>query len=148
MELDIMAYDGQDPLELWSRYIQWVEENYPQGGKESDLLTVLEQCLEKLRDSVQYRNDPRLLDIYLRYLDLTENNAEWFSQLYGAGYFHKLASFYIHWADTLEECSNFREGTRIYQLGLQNKAEPSSKLEESFKHYQVIISPLSLVFTY
>lgn len=140
MELDIMAYDGPDPLELWSRYIQWVEENYPQGGKESDLLIVLEQCLEKLRDSSQYQSDPRLLDIYLRYLDLTENNAEWFNQLYGAGYFHKLSSFYIHWAETLEACSNFKEGTRIYKLGLQNGAEPINKLEESYKHYQARVA--------
>lgn len=143
MELDIMAYDGSDPLELWSRYIQWVEENYPQGGKESDLQMVLEQCLEKLRDSTQYQSDPRLLEIYLRYLDLTENNAEWYNQLYGAGYFHKLASFYIHWAETLEACSNFKEGTRIYMLGLQNKAEPLIKLEENFKHYQVCFQKIS-----
>lgn len=141
-----MAYDGPDPLELWNRYIQWLDENYPQGGKESDLLVVLEQCLEKLRDSSQYQSDPRLLDIYLRYLDLTENNAEWFNQLYGAGYFHKLSIFYIHWAETLEACSNFKEGTRIYKLGLQNNAEPTSKLEESYKHYQVNLHLLVSIF--
>lgn len=137
MELEIATYNGPDPLDLWSSYIQWVEENYPQGGRESDLLVVLEQCLEKLRDKDVYKSDRRLLEVYLRYLDLTERNSEWYSQLYGAGYFHRLAGFYIHWAETLESVNNFKEGTRVYQLGISNKAEPLHKLEESYKHYQV-----------
>ena len=132
-----MSYDGNDPLDLWNKYINWVEESYPQGGKEGDLLTILEKCLEKLRDWTQYKSDGRLLEVYLRYLDLTENNSEWFQQLYGAGYFHKLANFYGHWADVHEMNSNFKEGTKVYQLGIQNKAEPLVKLEEAFKHYQV-----------
>lgn len=81
-----MAYDGPDPLEPWYRYILWVEEHYPQGGKEGDLLTVLERCLEALRDSGQYKSDNRLLEVYLRYLDLTESNCEWFGQLVRKGY--------------------------------------------------------------
>ena len=138
LELAIMSYEGNDPLDLWNRYIQWVEENYPQGGKEGDLLTILEKCLEKLKDSTQYRSDHRLLDIYLRYLDLTDNNVEWFQMLYAGGYFHQLCTFYINWADKLEVSLNYKEATRVYQLGLQNNAEPASKLEESFKKYQVI----------
>lgn len=85
----------------------------------------------------RYHSDPRLLEVYLRYLDLTENSPEWFQQLYGAGYFHNLSCFYINWAEALESRYNFKEGTRVYQLGLENKAEPLAKLEESFKHYQV-----------
>ena len=41
-----MAYEGQDPLEQWTKYINWLEENYPKGGKEGDLLTVLEQVFQ------------------------------------------------------------------------------------------------------
>jgi len=43
LELSILAYEGQDPLEQWTKYINWLEENYPKGGKEGDLLIVLEQ---------------------------------------------------------------------------------------------------------
>lgn len=46
LELSIMAYEGQDPLEQWTKYINWLEENYPKGGKEGDLLTVLEQVFQ------------------------------------------------------------------------------------------------------
>ena len=134
-----MSYEGNDPLELWNHYIQWVEENYPQGGKEGDLLTILEKCLEKLKDSSQYQSDQRLLDIYLRYLDLTDNSVEWFQMLYAGGYFHQLSTFYINWAEKLEVSFNYKEATKVYQLGLQNNAEPSCKLDESFKKYQVPI---------
>ena len=132
-----MSYEGNDPLDLWNRYIQWVEENYPQGGKEGDLLTILEKCLEKLKDAPQYQSDQRLLDIYLRYLDLTDNSVEWFQMLYAGGYFHQLANFYINWAEKVEVGLNYKEATRVYQLGLQNHSEPANKLDECFKKYQV-----------
>jgi len=140
LELAIMSYEGNDPLELWNHYIQWVEENYPQGGKEGDLLTILEKCLEKLKDSSQYQSDQRLLDIYLRYLDLTDNSVEWFQMLYAGGYFHQLSTFYINWAEKLEVSFNYKEATKVYQLGLQNNAEPSCKLDESFKKYQARVA--------
>ena len=76
-----MAYDGADPLQPWHVYINWIDEHYPQGGKEGDLLKILEQCLEAVKDSEQYKSDQRLLEVYLRYLDLTESNGEWFNQL-------------------------------------------------------------------
>ncbi len=98
-----MSYDGQDPLDGWSRYIRWIDEAYPQGGSESGLLTVLEKCLEKVRGCHIYREDPRLLEVYLRYLDLTESSAESFQMLYAGGYFQKLATFYVTWADQLEQ---------------------------------------------
>lgn len=46
-----MAYEGHDPLEQWTKYINWLEENYPKGGKEGDLLTVLEQVFKILAQS-------------------------------------------------------------------------------------------------
>lgn len=88
-----MAYSGPDPLEPWHRYIQWIEENYPQGGKEGDLLNVLEGCLEALKGSVQYKSDGRLLEVYLRYLDLTESDAEYFNQLVTTRYILNLRMF-------------------------------------------------------
>jgi len=55
-----------------------------------------------------------------------------------AGYFHDLAVFYISWADAAEAANDFKEGTRIYELGMLKKAKPANKLEESYKLYQVI----------
>ena len=135
-----MSYNGDDPLEVWFRYIKWVEETYPQGGNESGLLTVLEKCLEKVRDHVEYQSDSRLLEVYLRYLDLTDSNVEWFQMLYAGGYFHKLAPFYINWADKLEGTCTYKEATKIYQLAFQNGAEPHSKLDECFKKYQARVA--------
>ncbi len=30
-ESDIAAYRGDDPLDLWRRYVKWVQESYPSG---------------------------------------------------------------------------------------------------------------------
>jgi len=76
-----MAYSGPDPLEPWLWYIQFVEKNYPRGVKDGDLLKVIGDCLEAMKGSVQYRSDGRLLEVHLRYLDLTERDVEYYNQL-------------------------------------------------------------------
>ena len=132
-----MAYEGDDPLDLWNRYVIWVEETFPQGGKEGDMLTILEKCLEHLRDNARYKNDQRFLDIYLRYMELSENNVEWYQMLFAGGYFHRLAGLYVSWAQLLEQANNFKEANKVFKLAFENKAEPHQKLDESFQKYQV-----------
>ena len=131
-----MSYEGDDPLDLWSCYISWVDESYPDGGKDGDLLVIVEKCLEKLRDMPVYQSDQRLLSVYLRYFDLTERNAEWFQMLYASGYFRKLADFYINWAEFVED-SDHKAANKIYQVGFENGCEPLQKIQDAHKKFQV-----------
>lgn len=48
-ESEIRFYAGNDPLDVWDRYINWTEQNYPQGGKESNMSTLLERAIEALQ---------------------------------------------------------------------------------------------------
>ena len=46
------SYSGPDPLSAWYEYIVWVEQTGRREGnlKTQDLKTLLEKCIEKLRD--------------------------------------------------------------------------------------------------
>ena len=55
------------------RYIEWLEQNFPKGGKESHLPQVLEACVEKFRNEKQYHNDARLIDIWIKFVSHNNN---------------------------------------------------------------------------
>lgn len=50
------------------RYIKWTEQTFPQGGKESNLSTLLEQAVTRFTDVEKYRNDPRYVDLWIKFV--------------------------------------------------------------------------------
>lgn len=58
------------------RYINWTEQNYPQGGKESNMSTLLERAVEALQGEKRYYNDPRFLSLWLKLVSLSEVPSE------------------------------------------------------------------------
>ncbi|CAG2122110.1 unnamed protein product, partial [Medioppia subpectinata] len=60
-ESELRTYNGSDLLSVYYDYIQWIEQNYPLGGNEANLKTLLEKCVEQFYSLEEYRNDTRLL---------------------------------------------------------------------------------------
>ncbi|GBP15577.1 hypothetical protein EVAR_71946_1 [Eumeta japonica] len=58
LEKEIHDYNGDDPLSAWYNYIEWIEQSFPSGGKESGLQEVLSKCLA--------RNTRKSDEIFLR----------------------------------------------------------------------------------
>ena len=56
-EEELRSYNGEDQLDPWYRYIQWVEQTYPKGGKEGQVHVIIEKCIKKFKGeaSVQVR---------------------------------------------------------------------------------------------
>jgi hypothetical protein len=48
-EEELREYSGEDPLDPWYRYIQWVEQSYPKGGKEGQVHVLIEKCIKKFK---------------------------------------------------------------------------------------------------
>lgn len=67
-EDNIHNYVGDDPLEPWYEYIQWVEQCCPKSGKESSLVELLEKCLSKFETDERYIQDRRMVKLYIRYV--------------------------------------------------------------------------------
>lgn len=67
-ESAIQNYVGDDPLELWYEYIQWVEQSYPRSGKETALTELLSKCLNQFENDERYNQDRRMIKLYIRYV--------------------------------------------------------------------------------
>lgn len=52
----------------YCRYIKWTEQTFPQGGKESNLTTLLERAVTRFTEEKLYHNDPRYVDLWIKFV--------------------------------------------------------------------------------
>ncbi|XP_073732887.1 mitotic checkpoint serine/threonine-protein kinase BUB1 beta isoform X1 [Callorhinus ursinus] len=139
-ESEIRFYTGNDPLDVWDRYINWTEQNYPQGGKESNMSTLLERAVEALQGEKRYYNDPRFLSLWLKLGHLCSEPLDTYSYLHSQGIGVSLAQFYISWAEEYEARENFKKADKIFQEGIQQKAKPLERLQSQHRQFQARVS--------
>ncbi|XP_040825448.1 mitotic checkpoint serine/threonine-protein kinase BUB1 beta [Ochotona curzoniae] len=144
-ESEIRFYSGNDPLDVWDRYISWTEQNYPQGGKESNMSTLLERAIEALQGDKRYYNDPRFLSLWLKLGHLCNEPLDMYSYLHSQEIGISLAQFYISWAEEYEARENFKKADMIFQEGIQRKAEPLERLQSQHRQFQARVSRQALL---
>ncbi|KFQ60364.1 Mitotic checkpoint serine/threonine-protein kinase BUB1 beta, partial [Pelecanus crispus] len=144
-ESEIRFYSGDDPLDVWDRYIKWTEQTFPQGGKESNLAAILERAVKALNEQQRYYKDPRYLNIWLKFGDCCNEPLDLYSYLHSQEIGTTLALLYITWAEVLEARGSFKKADLIFQEGLQRKAEPLDKLQSHHRQFQTRVSRQTLL---
>ncbi|NXH20569.1 BUB1B kinase, partial [Bucco capensis] len=144
-ESEIRFYSGDDPLDVWDRYIKWTEQAFPQAGKESNLAELLERAVKALHDQKRYYKDPRYLQLWLKFGTCCNEPLDLYSYLHSQEIGTTLALLYITWAEELETRGNFKRADLIFQEGLQRKAEPLEKLQFHHRYFQARVSRQALL---
>ncbi|NWH65024.1 BUB1B kinase, partial [Geococcyx californianus] len=144
-ESEIRFYSGDDPLDVWDRYVRWTEQSFPQGGKESNLAAILERAVKALNDEQRYYQDPRYLNLWLKFGSFCNEPLDLYSYLHSKEIGTTLALLYITWAEILEDRGNFRKADLVFQEGLQRKAEPLDKLQSFHRQFQARVSRQTLL---
>ena len=70
--MKLRTYDGADPLEPWHNYITWTEQNFPKGGKDANLHTLLEKCIQQFKNDTKNCQDIRYLDVWVKYASMAQ----------------------------------------------------------------------------
>nr|XP_031360823.1 mitotic checkpoint serine/threonine-protein kinase BUB1 beta [Lonchura striata domestica] len=144
-EAEIRFYCGDDPLDVWERYIKWTEQAFPGGGKDGNLAAVLERAVQALHGQQRYYKDPRYLNLWLKFSDCCNEPLDLYGYLHSQEIGTTLAPLYITWAEALEARGSFRKADLIFQEGLQRKAEPLDKLQAHHKQFQARVSRQTLL---
>ncbi|XP_068109536.1 mitotic checkpoint serine/threonine-protein kinase BUB1 beta isoform X2 [Hyperolius riggenbachi] len=139
-ELELRFYNGDDPLDVWDRYIKWAVQAFPQGGKESNLSPLLERAVRIFHEDKRYYDDPRYLSICLKFGTFCTEPVDLYSYLHGQGIGIQHAQLYITWAEEYEARGNYKKADSIFQQGIQCNSEPREKLEASHKQFQARVS--------
>lgn len=129
--------DDEEQLEVYHNYVYWIEQNYPQGGKDANLKGVLEKCIQKFYNKDKFQNSEKLLSLFLKYTNILSNPLEFFNFFYKSGFGKKMAKFYICWSYCFESQNNFKRAIKVIDAGIHNGAQPAAVLKTALSDLQV-----------
>ena len=118
------------------RYIKWTQETFPAGGHKAELLPILEMCTRQFQDNPEYKNDIRYLRVWIQYADCVPDPSDIFVFLKQKNIGQEHALFFIAHATFLELKGSFSDADRVYQEGIDFKANPIERLKTKFLDFQ------------
>ncbi|KAM8913606.1 mitotic checkpoint serine/threonine-protein kinase BUB1 beta isoform 1-T3 [Spinachia spinachia] len=139
-ESELRMYEGEDPLDVWDRYIKWTEQTFPQGGKESNLSALLERAVTKFTEEMKYRDDPRYVELWIKFAEHCPEPLDIYRYMQAQGIGVTQASLYIAWSEEYENQGNCRKADLVYQEGFKKFAGPHDKLLQFHKALQARVS--------
>jgi len=55
-------------VNLLCRFIHWTEQNFPKGGREGNVVSLIKQCAKLFKDDERYRSDDRYINIWIKFV--------------------------------------------------------------------------------
>lgn len=123
--------DFEKQLDVWCEHIDWLEQNVPDGGKVSELTTVIEGCIEIYYNKKEFKQDKRLFDVFMKFKRFCDEPVEVFGFMYANSICTLVARFYLNWSWQYEIKRNMQRAEQLIKLGLKNLASPRDVLEEA-----------------
>eukprot|EP00873_Tetraselmis_striata_P034415 jgi/Tetstr1/454679/TSEL_041568.t1 len=133
---EIAEYDGEDPLEVWLRFVKWVQQTFTAGGHQSELVPLLERCTRELQGREEYREDVRYLRVWLQYADCLPEPRDVFNFLRVNNIGQGFSMYYESHATYLELRGNFKRAEDVYTDGINRRAQPEARLRSKLKAFQ------------
>ncbi|KAM3931240.1 mitotic checkpoint serine/threonine-protein kinase BUB1 [Leptodactylus fuscus] len=138
-EAHIQGYNGNDPLELWDRYILWAEETLPPQEKRN-ILCLLERLVRSFIGDKRYCNDERYLKYCLRFAETVDEPTQFFDYLYNRGIGNRSAVLYVIWSQQLEAKGDIQNASLLYNKAFEHQAEPKDVLDNHYRAFQMRVS--------
>ncbi|XP_068931668.1 mitotic checkpoint serine/threonine-protein kinase BUB1 [Petaurus breviceps papuanus] len=133
-EAHVQSYRGDDPLDLWERYVQWAEENFPQNTE--ILSTLLERLFKTFLDKKRYHSDPRFINCCVKLAEFNSEPHQFYEFIYSQGIGIRSSALYLAWAQHLEVQGDLQRASAIFHKGVQNQAEPTEMLHQQYSLFQ------------
>lgn len=131
--------EDDDPLEAYSRFVQWTLENYPQGqSAESGLLELLEEATRVLKDNREgrWKRTSMYLKLWVLYASYVEKPTIIYKFLLANDIGTDYALLYEEHAAALERAGRRSEADAAYLLGIARQASPLDKLIAKHSEFQ------------
>uniref|UniRef100_A0A674IAC4 BUB1 N-terminal domain-containing protein n=1 Tax=Terrapene triunguis TaxID=2587831 RepID=A0A674IAC4_9SAUR len=132
-EAQIQSYQGDDPLDPWDRYLQWVESAFPLQSGQECLSASLEQLVKVFISEERYHQDPRFVKYCIKLAEFISAPSQFFDYIYSQGVGTRTSALYIAWAQQLETEGNIQHAGAVLQKGIHNQAEPMENLQEQYR---------------
>uniref|UniRef100_A0A670KK33 BUB1 mitotic checkpoint serine/threonine kinase n=1 Tax=Podarcis muralis TaxID=64176 RepID=A0A670KK33_PODMU len=136
----IQNYSGDDPLDPWYRYFQWVEGLSGVEGRQKHLLYLLERLVKIFLSDKRYQHDTRYINCCVTFADFIDKPSNFFDYLFSQGVGSKSSLLYCAWAQKLGMQGNISHASAVIQKGIHNGAEPIEKLHQQYRYHPFLVS--------
>ncbi|TRY84451.1 hypothetical protein DNTS_035814 [Danionella cerebrum] len=133
---------GDDPLDPWDKFVQFLESWTPKLDQKS-LCMVLERLIHNFMTDQRYQNDPRFISQCIKFAGLWSDPVEVYITLHSRGVGIQAAPFFIDWALQYEKRGEQFQAERVFQLGIENRAQPQDSLMHQYRLFQGRTSALN-----
>ncbi|XP_068088379.1 mitotic checkpoint serine/threonine-protein kinase BUB1 isoform X2 [Hyperolius riggenbachi] len=135
-ETQIQAYTGDDPLDLWDRYVVWAEGSFPLEEKRN-IPCLLERLVRSFVGDKRYCNDERYLKYCIQFAETIDKPLEFFEYLHSQGIGCRSAALHVIWAHQLEAMGDIHNASTMYHRALQSNAQPKDLLDQHYRAFQI-----------
>ncbi|KAM9798303.1 mitotic checkpoint serine/threonine-protein kinase BUB1 [Neosynchiropus ocellatus] len=127
------SYTGDDPLDLWDRFVEYLEKKQTERA---GMWQVFDRLVERFLDVEQYANDVRFVNYCIRCADYYAEPAALFSHVFRRGVGTRTASFYLAWAHDLEQKGLREQADAVYKKAVENQAQPAETLLQEYRMFE------------
>ncbi|XP_055874988.1 mitotic checkpoint serine/threonine-protein kinase BUB1-like isoform X2 [Biomphalaria glabrata] len=135
-EVELRTYSGDDPFDVWDRYIKWTEQNFPKGGHDGQQITLIERCLREYQTNEKYLNDVRYIRLWTKFACYSDDPVDVYKYMYDNSIGLGVALLYVEWASAVERKGDMKSADQVYNNGLKQCAQPRDLLLQRHQQFQ------------
>ncbi|XP_010881100.2 mitotic checkpoint serine/threonine-protein kinase BUB1 isoform X2 [Esox lucius] len=133
-EESLRGYTGDDPLDPWDRYIQYLER--VSSGQSWEMSMVLDRLVQRFLSEERYSNDPRYINYCIRCASYYKEPINLYSRIYSKGIGTRAAVLYVAWAQQFEQQGQLQQADNVYRSAMEKQAEPADTVLQEYRMFQ------------
>ncbi|XP_054474545.1 LOW QUALITY PROTEIN: mitotic checkpoint serine/threonine-protein kinase BUB1 [Anoplopoma fimbria] len=131
----LSSYTGDDPLDLWDKFVDYLEQRLPADGG-SGMSLVFDSLVQRFLNVEQYANDIRYVNYCIKCASYYSDPIALYTHVYSKGVGTKTAALYVAWAQQFEQKGMIEQAEAIYQKAMENQAQPADAVLSEHRQFQ------------
>ncbi|XP_077949939.1 mitotic checkpoint serine/threonine-protein kinase BUB1 isoform X2 [Gasterosteus aculeatus] len=129
------SYTGDDPLDKWDKFVEYLEQSLPADGL-GGMALVFDSLVRRFLNVKQYANDLRYVNCCIRCAGFSPDPVALFSHVYSKGVGTTTAALYVAWARQFEHRGMNEQAEAVYKKAVENRAQPADTVLAELRQFQ------------
>ncbi|MEQ2265819.1 hypothetical protein XENORESO_013072, partial [Xenotaenia resolanae] len=134
-EESLTSYSGDDPLDAWDKFVDFLEQRLPVEGS-SEMSLVFDALVLKFLNVDRYANDIRYINYCIRCASYYSDPIALYTHIFSKGVGTRTAALYVAWAQQFEQRGMNEQADSLYQKALENQVQPADIVLHEYRQFQ------------
>ncbi|XP_070705313.1 mitotic checkpoint serine/threonine-protein kinase BUB1 isoform X2 [Pempheris klunzingeri] len=135
-ESSLSSYTGDDPLDPWDKFVEYLEQRVPADGG-SGMSLVFDNLVQRFLNVERYANDIRYVNYCIRCASYYSDPIALYSHIYSKGIGTRTAALYVAWAQQFEQKGMNEQADAVYLRAAENGAQPADTILNEHRQFQI-----------